>query len=127
MENELYGYQRSLFARERFDQRCIPVPKRTFVARLNVYRPVALTSVLMRTFERLVLNYIKRQIPADMDPLQFAYRQNTTVEDTISFALNGVYEHFDYGNCQARMPLKLFHKLITLGLSDAICKWILNS
>uniref|UniRef100_A0AAV2L2L3 Reverse transcriptase domain-containing protein n=1 Tax=Knipowitschia caucasica TaxID=637954 RepID=A0AAV2L2L3_KNICA len=69
----------------------IPIPKKTPVTCLNDYRPVALTSVLMKTFERLVLDFIKSQIPVSVDPLQFAYRQNRSVEDAISFALNSVY------------------------------------
>src|SRR4029434_10808564 len=37
----------------------IPVPKKTKVTGLNDYRPVALTSVVMKAFERLVLVHLK--------------------------------------------------------------------
>lgn len=117
----------------------IPVPKKTPVTSLNDYRPVALTSVLMKTFERLVLDFIKDQIPVSVDPLQFAYRKNRSVEDAISLALNSVYKHLDVHKSYARMlfidyssafnsmvPTKLSHKLKCLGLDDAICKWIFN-
>src|SRR4029434_1606644 len=43
----------------------IPVPKKTKVTGLNDYRPVALTSVVMKSFERLVLRHLK----AITDPL----------------------------------------------------------
>lgn len=50
-----------------------------------------------------MLDYIKNQIPVSIDPLQFAYRQNRSVEDAIAFALNSVYKHLDKGQSQARM------------------------
>ncbi|KAK3516000.1 hypothetical protein QTP70_000716 [Hemibagrus guttatus] len=37
----------------------VPVPKKTKITGLNDYRPVALTSVVMKSFERLVLSYLK--------------------------------------------------------------------
>lgn len=117
----------------------IPVPKKTPVTCLNDYRPVALTSVLMKTFERLVLDFIKNRISTSIDPLQFAYRQNRSVEDAISYALSFVYKHLDKAKSYARMlfidyssafnsmvPTKLILKLRTLGLDEAICKWILD-
>ena len=39
----------------------IPVPKKTRITGLNDYRPVALTSVVMKTFERLVLTHLKAE------------------------------------------------------------------
>ncbi|KAK7938715.1 hypothetical protein WMY93_002041 [Mugilogobius chulae] len=81
----------------------IPVPKKTPVTCLNDYRPVALTSVLMKCFERLVLDFIRSQIPVSVDPLQFAYRPNRSTEDAISFALNCIYSHLDTCHSAARM------------------------
>lgn len=37
------------------------------------YRPVALTSVTMMTFERLLLQLLKPQLQQALDPLQFTY------------------------------------------------------
>jgi hypothetical protein len=50
----------------------VPVP-RTKVTYLNDYRPVALTSVAMKCFERLVMAHINIIIPNTLDPFQFAY------------------------------------------------------
>ena len=36
----------------------VPVPKKAKVTELNDYRPVALTSVIMKFFERLVKDHI---------------------------------------------------------------------
>ncbi len=52
----------------------IPVPKKSPVSCLNDYRPIALTPIIMKCFERLVMHNIKTSIPNTLDPLQFAYR-----------------------------------------------------
>ncbi|KAK3547063.1 hypothetical protein QTP86_009574 [Hemibagrus guttatus] len=51
----------------------IPIPKKPKITGLNDYRPVALTSVVMKLFERLVLAYLKNITGPLLDPLQFAY------------------------------------------------------
>ncbi len=55
----------------------ILVPKKPRTTGLNDYRPIALTSVVMKSFERLVLS----QNEAITDPLQFTYRVNRSVDD----------------------------------------------
>ena len=61
----------------------VPVPKNTKVTCLNDYRPIALTSVVMKCFERLVMAHINTIIPETLDPLQFAYRPNRSTDDAI--------------------------------------------
>ena len=46
-----------------------PVPKKGKVTCLNDYRPVALTSVAMKCFERLVMAHINTIMPKTLDPL----------------------------------------------------------
>ncbi|KAK3511365.1 hypothetical protein QTP70_005288 [Hemibagrus guttatus] len=48
----------------------IPVPKKSTVPCLNDYRPVALTPVVMKFFERLIMRHIKTQLPPSLYPLQ---------------------------------------------------------
>ena len=62
----------------------VPVPKNTNVTCLNEYRPVALTSVAMKCFERLVIAHINTIIPEMLDPLQFAYRPNRSTNDAMN-------------------------------------------
>ncbi len=50
----------------------IPVPKNNKPSCLNDYRPVALTSIVMKVFERPVKSHIGSSIPVTLDPLQFA-------------------------------------------------------
>ncbi|KAK3513334.1 hypothetical protein QTP70_012376 [Hemibagrus guttatus] len=61
----------------------IPIPKKPKITGLNDHRPVALTSVVMKSFERLVLAYLKNITGPLLDPLQFAYRANRSMDDGV--------------------------------------------
>ncbi|KAI4873658.1 hypothetical protein NFI96_009826 [Prochilodus magdalenae] len=71
----------------------IPIPKNTNPSRLNDYRPVALTPIITKCFERLVLAHLKSCLPPTLDPHQFAYCQNRSTEDAVSIALHSVLSH----------------------------------
>ncbi len=73
----------------------IPVPKKPKITGLNDYRPVALTSVAMKSFERLVLAYLKASTGPLLDPLQFAYRANRSVDDAVNMGLHYILQHLD--------------------------------
>ena len=62
----------------------VHVPKNTKVTCLNDYRPIALTSEAMQSFERLVMAHINTIIQEILDPLQFAYRPNRSTDDVWS-------------------------------------------
>ncbi len=51
----------------------IPIPKKSKITRLNNYRPVVLTSVVMKSFEKLVLAHLKIITGPSLNPLQLAY------------------------------------------------------
>ncbi|KAM7379021.1 hypothetical protein PAMP_017842 [Pampus punctatissimus] len=117
----------------------VPVPKHSTAASLNDYRPVALTPIIMKCFERLVLAQLKSCLPPTLDPLQFAYRQNRSTEDAISTALHLALSHLDNNNSYVRMlfidfssafntiiPSKLVSKLCDLGINTSLCNWILD-
>ena len=71
----------------------IPVPKKP--TGFNDYRPVALTFVVMKSFERLVLAHLKSITETLLDPLQFAYRANRSVDDAVNMALHFTLQHLD--------------------------------
>ena len=73
----------------------IPIPKKDKIIELNDLRPVALTSVPMKCFERIVLNKIKPYFSPLQDQLQFAYRARRSVEDAIVCFLDCIYKHLD--------------------------------
>ncbi|CDQ82323.1 unnamed protein product [Oncorhynchus mykiss] len=62
----------------------VPVPKIAKVTEINDYRPVALTSVIMKCFERPVKDHITSTLPDTLDPLQFAYHPNRSTDDAIT-------------------------------------------
>jgi hypothetical protein len=76
----------------------VPVPKNTKATCLNDYRPIALTSVAMKCFERFVMAHINNIIPETLDPLQFAYRPNISTDDAISIVRHTALYHRDKRN-----------------------------
>ncbi len=116
----------------------IPVPKNSKPSCLNDYRPVALTSTVMKVFERLLKNHICSSIPATLDPLQFAYRPNRSTDDAISQVLHLSLTHIDSKNgnyvrllfidyssaFNTIVPTKLAVKLSDLGITSSLCDWI---
>ena len=106
---------------------------------LNYYRPIALTSVIMKWFERLVKDHITSTLPDTLDLLQFAYRPNRSTDNAIAIALHSSLSHLDKRNTYLRMlfidyssafntivPSKLIIKLVALGLKPALCNWVLD-
>ena len=112
------------------------MPKEKKVTCLNDYCSVALKSVAMKCFERLVMAQINAIIP---DPLQFAYRPNRSTDDSISIAFKTSLSYVDKRNTYVKMlfidyssslntivPSELITKLRTLGLNTSLCSWILD-
>ncbi|KAI4892187.1 hypothetical protein NFI96_026690 [Prochilodus magdalenae] len=117
----------------------VPVPKRSTASTLNDFRPVALTPIISKCFERLVSSHVKSCLPTALDLQQFAYRRNRSTEDAISAALHIVLSHLDCQSSYVRMlfinfssafntviPSKLIYKLSQLGISTSLCNWILD-
>ncbi len=73
----------------------IPVPKKPKITGLNDYRSVALTSVAMKSFERLVLTYLKDTTGPLLDPLHFAHRANQSMDDAVNMGLHIILQHLD--------------------------------
>ena len=69
----------------------IPVAKHSKPIVFNDYRPVALTAIAMKCFERIVKELIVNQTKLFIDPLQFAYRAGRSVEDAVLTLLHGIY------------------------------------
>ncbi len=112
----------------------IPVPK---ITGLNDNRPVVLTSVVMKSFERLVLAYLKDITGPLLDPLQFAYRANRSVDDIVNMGLHYILQHLDKLGKYTRilfvdssspfntvMPDILSDKLTELSVPTSIFQWI---
>ncbi len=115
----------------------IPVPKKSPTNNLNDFRPVALTPIITKCFEKLVLRHIKACLPPTLDPHQFAYRPNRSTEDAITTALHAALSHLEKRGSYVRMlfidyssafntiiPDILIPKLANLGLPPSTCSWI---
>ena len=63
----------------------MPVPKRPVISSLNDLRPVALTSVVMKVCERVVLCKLDSVVKDYTDPLQFAYRRNRSTGGVVLY------------------------------------------
>ncbi|KAI3358438.1 hypothetical protein L3Q82_014866, partial [Scortum barcoo] len=117
----------------------IPIPKTSTVTGLNDYRPVALTPIVMKCFERLVMAHIKDCIDVTVDPHQYAYRKNRSTEDTISSVVHTALTHLENKDSYVCLlfvdftsafntiiPQTLVQKLTTLELIFTLCNWVLD-
>ena len=115
----------------------IPIPKKPKTTGLNDYRPVALTSVVIRLFEHLVLSHLKSLTNPLLDPLQFTYRAIGSVDDAVNMALHFTLQHLDSPGTFARtlfvdfssafntnLPALLQDKFSQLHVPDSTCRRI---
>lgn len=61
----------------------VPLPKKPTIIELNDYWLISLKSVVMESFERLVLAHLKDITGPLPDRLKFAYRTNRSVVDAV--------------------------------------------
>ncbi|XP_075916900.1 uncharacterized protein LOC116937546 isoform X1 [Petromyzon marinus] len=91
----------------------------------------------MKSFERLVLAHLKAITDPLLDPLQFAYRANRSVDDAVNMALHFTLQHLDAPASYARIlfvdfssafntiiPALLQDKLYQLNVPYTTGKWI---
>ncbi|TWW68206.1 hypothetical protein D4764_19G0000040 [Takifugu flavidus] len=81
----------------------VPVPKTPHPKELNSYRPVALTSHLMKTLERLILDHLRPLVSSFMDPLQFAYQPSIGVDDAVIYLLHTFLTHLEKAGSTVRI------------------------
>ncbi len=98
----------------------IPVTNKPKITGLNDYRPVALTSVVMKSLERLVLAYLKDITRPLLDPLQFAYRANRSVEDAVNMGLHYILQHLDKPGNYARILFEDFSSAFNTIMPDLL-------
>ncbi len=115
----------------------IPIPKKPQITGINYYRPMALMSVVMKSFEKLVLAHLKDTTGLSLDPLQFAYRANGSVDDAVNMGLHYVLQYLDRPGTYVRIlfvdfcsafntiiPNLLLPKLTQLCVPTSICQLI---
>ncbi len=98
---------------------------------------MALTSVAMKSFERLVLAYLKDTTGPLLDPLMFAYRANRSVDAAVNMGLHFILQHLerpgtyvgilfvDFNSAfNTIIPDTLQNKLTQLSVPTSVCQWI---
>ena len=102
----------------------VPVPKTSHASVSNDYRPVALTSLLMKSLEKIIKAYIINTIRHLLDPLQFAYRSERGTDDAILSLLHLVYMHLE--GSKTHVPIRFadfssaFNTINPLDLADRL-------
>lgn len=115
----------------------VPVPKVARPADLNDYRPVALTSIVVKSLERIVLRHILNDVQCNIDPLQFAYRNKRSTDDALLYMLHNIYCHLDKPKRYVRVlfidfssafntirPHIMMERLGQLGVNPNIIRWV---
>ena len=116
-----------------------PVPKNKTQTSLNDFRPVALTSIVMKCFEKIVLKRLLGQKQNNLDPFQFAYKPNRSTNDATLTLLHNCYSHLEKPGSYARIlfidfssafntiqPHLMASKLLSLGVSPSLILWIIS-
>ena len=101
----------------------------------NQTKSVALTSLIMKTFERIVLKFLNPN--KLVDSLQFAYRESRSVEDATLFLINTLLSHLDKKRTCARamfidfsstfntiQPHLMLRKLMDKNVNSKLIIWI---
>ncbi|XP_078802203.1 uncharacterized protein LOC144991899 [Oryzias latipes] len=81
----------------------VPVPKKNHPESPSDYRPIALTSHVMKVMERLVLSHLRPLVSPFQDPLQFAYQPKVGVEDALLYLLQRAYSSLEKPNTTVRI------------------------
>ncbi|KAK2908186.1 hypothetical protein Q8A73_009259 [Channa argus] len=101
----------------------IPVQKKLSPSCFNDYRPVALTPIIMKCFERLVMHHIKSALPPPWTPssLHSALTQLDKKDSYVRMLFIDFSSAFN-----TIIPQQLIHKLVRLGLNTSLCNWLLD-
>jgi hypothetical protein len=115
----------------------VPLPKSYIPEVKNDLRPVALTALIMKNFEKLFAGILGPEVDFIRDILQFAYKQKSGVEDAVLTLLNCVHKHLDQPHSAVRTlfidfssafntisPLLLVKKLTQAGVNPRLITWI---
>ncbi len=112
----------------------IPVPKKPKITGLNDYRTCGSN---VCGHEIIWKAYLKASTGPLLDPLQFAYRANRSVDHAVNMGLHYILQHLDRPGTYVRIlfvdfssafnaiiPNTLQNKLTQLSVSTSVCQWI---
>ncbi len=95
---------------------------------------LGVAEVKSKSFERLVLAYLKSSNGPLLDPLQFAYRANRSVDDAVNMGQHFILQHLDRPGTYVRIlfvdfssafnTIILQNKPTQLSMPTSVCQWI---
>lgn len=116
-----------------------PVPKNNKPKALNDYRPIALTPIVMKCFERIMLSRLVTQTAPHADPYQFAYKPNRSTDDATLTLLHHTYSHLENSGAFVRIlfidfssafntiqPHLMARKLLDYCVDPQLILWIID-
>lgn len=114
----------------------VPVPKKTCPNDNNDYRPIALTSNVVKVMEKIITEKLRSEVEQQLDPYQFAYSKNRSTSDAISTVVHLVLKHLEISGAYARLVFidfssafntlhidLLLRKLAQLNVNPFLIKW----
>ena len=103
-----------------------PVPKNNKPVALNDYRPIALTPIVMKCFERIILKRILYFTTSYHDPHQFAIKPNRSTDD----ATPGSFVRILFINLSSTFstiqPHLMALKLLSCNVNPKLILWIIG-
>ena len=116
-----------------------PIPKNYSPSDLPDYRPIAITSVVMKCFENIVLHHLLDLTKGMQDPFQFVYKPNRSIEYAILTLLHNTFLHTNTPKSYVRIlfadfssafntikPYDLAKKLTRFHICPKLDIWIIN-
>lgn len=116
-----------------------PIAKTPFPNTFNDFRPVALTSNIMKCLENIVRNLLCDRMECFRDQMQFAYCRNRSVQDASLTFMNDISKHLDQRYSSIRIlfidfssafntiqPHILLRKLLAMGYNSNLLNWIFS-
>ncbi|KAK0134692.1 putative RNA-directed DNA polymerase from transposon BS [Merluccius polli] len=117
----------------------VPVPKKGRPSAPKDFRPVAPTSHVMKTFERMVLEHLRPLVRDCLDPLQLAYQTDIGVDAIICLLSQSLHTHLERPQSMVRIMFfdfssafdtvqsaRLAEKLQVMQVDPDMVAWITN-
>lgn len=122
-------------------KKCIitPVPKKSGASDNNDFRPIVITSLVMKCLEKYVVAKLKSNVNSLLDSFQFAYKERRGTVDAVNTVVHLILQHLENPNAYARLlfvdfssafntlqPELLLDKLVKLDVNPFIIKWLVS-
>ena len=88
-----------------------PISPKNSPSNSSIYRPIAITSVVMKRFEKIILPHLSDLTNGMQDPFQFAYKPNRSIEDTILSLLHNIFLHANNPKSYVRIIFASFFRI----------------